>query len=468
MKSESNNRETDLYVRVMLLGYALISLFTIIFFDGTGGNGDSVLHFLSAKYAPVHPEIYVYHWAKPVFVLLASPIAQAGFIGIKLFNAATSIFTLYLTWRVAVALNINRSDSVIPILIFTPLYYILTFSGLTEPLFALFTILSIYLLIIHRWTYAAILLSFLPFIRSEGLIIAGALSLYMIYQRKWSVIPLLVTGHLVYSVLGYFHYEDLLWVFRKTPYDLHGTVYGSGELFHFVEQLIYVTGIPIYILFWAGFLSLIKKDQRSRLVLLIFLPFLSFFIAHSLFWHLGIFNSLGLKRVLVGVIPLIAIISLSGLNFLSDLIPLRYSQFRRILHWTFMSYVIIFPFTSNPAAVDWNTDMYLSPDQVIGQKIAAELDATNTSGQRFFYSDPNISLSMNIDHFDSEKHTELTIPSLNHLRSGDIIIWENWFCPVEYGVTEEMVSSLEGLQKISEYSDELRGREIRYALFRVY
>ncbi len=72
--------------KLFTIGYWVISIFIVFYFNGTGNEADSINHFLYAHYAPPHPELYLNHWAKPLFTLLASPFAQFGFIGIKLFN----------------------------------------------------------------------------------------------------------------------------------------------------------------------------------------------------------------------------------------------------------------------------------------------------------------------------------------------------------------------------------------------
>ncbi|MEA3478152.1 MAG: hypothetical protein U9R60_08235, partial [Bacteroidota bacterium] len=123
---------------ILLLIYAIVATLTIYFFDGTGDSGDSIYHYLFAKFAPLHPQLFFDHWAKPVYVLLVSPFAQFGFIGVKIFNAIVSLLTIFFTFKIVKKLNIKNAIVGAIILIFSPLYFVLTFSGLTEPLFALF------------------------------------------------------------------------------------------------------------------------------------------------------------------------------------------------------------------------------------------------------------------------------------------------------------------------------------------
>src|SRR6218665_3878717 len=284
---------------ILFVVYALVSAISIACFEGTGDVGDSVSHYLFARYAPVHAELYFNHWAKPLFVLLASPFAQLGFIGMKVFNALVSFLTVVITYRIACRLKLGNPAVVILLVLFSPLWYILTYSGLTEPLFALFTALGIYFCLDRRYLPACLVVSFLPYIRSEGLIIIGVFGLYLLQTRNWKHIPVLLAGSVVYSIAGWFIYHDLLWVFTKIPYATLGSVYGSGPLLHFVEQLINVVGVPVYALLWIGLIAIvtgvINKRKGPEEGILVVLGFLCFFVAHSLFWYLGIFNSMGLK-----------------------------------------------------------------------------------------------------------------------------------------------------------------------------
>src|ERR1043165_5405053 len=91
--------ESKRFIYYILSCYALICAVTIIAFDGTGDAGDSITHYLFSRYAPIHPQLYFDHWAKPLFVLLASPFAQLGITGMKIFNSLVSLGTILVTFR---------------------------------------------------------------------------------------------------------------------------------------------------------------------------------------------------------------------------------------------------------------------------------------------------------------------------------------------------------------------------------
>jgi hypothetical protein len=451
-----------------LLLYAALEALTIVSFDGTGDAGDSIHHYLFARYAPLHPELYFDHWAKPVFVLLASPFAQWGFTGMKVFNALVSLACLAFTIRTAEALNLKNALVVGVLLVCAPFYYVLTFSGLTEPLFALFLAAGTYLCCTRRYAAAALLISFLPFVRSEGLIMCGVFGLYLILKGCWKLLPLLLAGHIAYSVAGYFVHQDLLWVFSKIPYATLQSSYGSGRLLHFVDQLFYIVGLPIYLLLGIGGLRTVWKVLRREALaeeLLVLAGFAAFFLAHTLFWYLGIFGSMGMSRVLVGVMPFVALIALQGYNFLAEEL-LRAPRFRILVRGLLLGIVIVFPFAGAPSSIQWERDMKLNADQRLAAKTAEFIRTHVSSYGRVLHIHPYISEVMSIDHFDDRKRAELNHSNLKWLVSGDLIVWESWFAVVERQITPESLDQRPDLSLLYSIRETAGGREIRYAVYR--
>lgn len=454
---------------ILLLFYAIVAILTILIFDGTGDSGDSIHHYLFAKYAPQYPSLFFNHWAKPVYVLLFSPFAQFGFNGIKFLNAIIAFVTIFFTYKIIQKLNIENPIIGAIILIFSPLYFVLIFSGLTEYLFAMFVTIGLYALLVNKSIIACLIISFLPFVRSEGLIIIGVFGLYFLFKKEWKLIPLLLFGHLVYSFAGFLVYHDLFWVFNKIPYARLGSTYGSGKLFHFAEQLIYVVGVPIYILFWIGVVRIgwqsIKKQTTIELQVLVFFGFFSFFIAHSLFWYLGIFNSMGLKRVFIGVAPLMSIISLVGFNFITESAFQNKKTLKLVSQSLLTAYILIFPFTPNPAAIDWKRDLTLKLDQKTAHKVADFLAPNRTPNQCFVFAHPYLSEVLHLNHFDKQMRQELDKNFMNQTKTGDIIIWENWFAVVEHGITKEYLDNNPDLINIYNLNEGNTNQEIIYAVY---
>ena len=458
-------------ITILLLVYFILGIVTIIFCKGTGDVGDSVMHYLFARSAPFHPELYFDHWAKPVYVLLASPFAQFGFAGLKVFNLLTTLGTLLLIYKIANQLKLNNPVIATLLAMCSPLYFAHTFSGLTEPLFALFLALSIYFTLQNSRVSACVLLSFLPYVRSEGLIMLGVFALYFLISGYWKVLPYLLTGSIVYGIAGYFVYGNPFWVITKIPYATMSSVYGSGDVFHFVDQLYYVLGLPVTLMFWIGFFVMLIKWFRNQLEgrqgYLFLLGFLAFFIAHSLFWYLGIFNSMGLKRVLLCLMPIIAIVGLHGFNFISNLLTGLNSKFNLICTTFIVLYLILFPFTPNPAALNRQRDLELTNEQVMAKRVVSHLYRKDSLSSPLIYNHFYLSLVMDNDHCDPAKRRGLDSLQMPHLTKGTLIIWENLYAEKESGITLNWLKQRSYLEQIYTTKGPAQNMEMIFAVYKM-
>lgn len=454
----------------LLAFYLLLGALCIYLFKGTGDVGDSITHYLFAKSAPLHLELYFDHWAKPFYVLLASPFAQFGFTGIKVFNLINTTLTLWLIYQCAQRLELKHPLASVLMAIGSPLYYALTLSGLTEPLFALFVAWALYLSLQHRPLAAAMVISFLPYVRSEGLIIAGVYLLYFFVLKNWKAIPFLLLGSVLYGIAGYFVKGNFLWVFTEIPYATLGSVYGSGDVFHFVRELYFVVGAPVYMLFWLGMVVLGIRFFKSKLLpewhLLVCLGFLAFYIAHSLFWFLGIFNSMGLKRVLIGMIPCIALIAHYGYNTLTMAGATQRPFWAKLLAVIFLLYVLVFPFMPNPAALNVERDLSLTNEQVLAKKLCANINKDSLI-YPIVYNHFYLSEVLDIDHFDSSIRLELDSNLIKLLKPGTLIVWENLYASQKSGLSKDYLEQHPQLLKRYECKGKVYDFEMTWALFQI-
>ena len=106
---------------------------------------------------------------------------------------------------------------------------------MTEILFSLVLILSFWLFFKEKYCWAAVVLSFLPFVRSEGIVIFPLFAIALFLNKKYLTVPFLAAGSLFYTLVGYPHFRDWLWVIHQTPYSMGQSIYGSGSLFHFCK-----------------------------------------------------------------------------------------------------------------------------------------------------------------------------------------------------------------------------------------
>ena len=417
--------------------------------DTTGDAGDSITHYLYSHYSFEYPRFFLHHWAKPVFVLLSAPFAYFGFKGIIVFNSLCATLIALFTYYTARNLKLNNIWLVFVFTFFAPLYFKLIFSGLTEYLFGLFLIIGIYMISTSKFSTAFIIVSFLPLIRSEGLLILGVFALYSLVSKKYKLLPLLLTGQLIYSLIGAFYYNDILWVFNKIPYNNLGSPYGNGKLTDFIFKLNYVIEKPIYLLLGIGSISLAYsffrsgfKNNNNLKVVLILGSFTALFVAHTVFWWLGIFNSMGLPRVLIVAIPLIAIISLVGVQTITS--KLKNTVIKNTLLLSILLLVSLYPFTNREQGVVFDRNLFaIEENNLIAEEVVPfiENEFPDYSSNTVFFSHPYLSLALNIDYFNPNKHKEIQYLQGNDIDSSAIIIWDDWFSVVEGGMTLEQLIS---------------------------
>lgn len=465
-----SKQDTTVCLGIILYFIAMVAVAVIT--NGTCDSGDSIIHFLFSKYAFAHPENFLNHWAKPLFVLLSSPFAQFGFTGMKIFNCCVAACTAWFCYKASGAAGYRRAWLAPLLLCFAPGYFIHVFSGLTEPLFALLLTISIYLLFCNRLQSALFVVSFLPFVRSEGLVVICVFVLYLLIARQYRYLPWLLCGHLIYGIAGSFYYQDVLWVFTKIPYAGSSGKYGSGALLHFVVQLNYIIGIPLYILVIAGFIKktvypfiekqgvwgfLIKKET-----LLVYGLFVAFISAHSLFWYLGIFESMGLKRVLIAIVPVAVLIALQGFNFIADAFKSRFVS--TSLSAVFAGWVFLFPFLPNPASINWKRDLSLSEDQVLVESATAAIKKKFPEGVPVYYAHPYLHITLNQDPFDKD-FKELGSLYTMQRPVEYIVIWDSWFSTTEKGITLEKLQNDPDLDVVESFEIKEPDKTVRLVVF---
>ncbi len=459
------------------LSFIAIALVLVSFyFDGTGGGGDSTWHYQYSRFAHLHPENFFNHWGKPVYTILAFPFTQlGGFKGVMIFNILLSLISCVFTYKTLNLFKTANSHFIAIILFSINLYVTVTLSGLTEPLSAAMLMVSIYLITKGKNILGLTIISFLPFVRSEGLIILSVFFIYLIISKKIKFIPLLVLGHIIMSIIGSFFYHDLLWVFNKIPYANLGSAYGKGTWFHFIEQLFFQMGVVEYSLLILGGIAMVftitKKSEHgnffSEKLWLVYGCFMAFFVLHTSFWALGIFNSMGLSRVFVFVMPLMAIIVLDGLNFIAQFIAKWNTQLSQYVTYLLIAFMVILPFLNGPSSYKIPDDFELAgPQKVIKNTLIPYLNKYQKD-KSIVIADVGISFFLDVDPFDKKVCKMFyDVHDFSTISNHEVIIWDNWFAPVELATPLEKLSNNESLKMdTSFFNIDNKGRAIQFVVF---
>ncbi len=448
----------------------------------TAGGEDDVMHHLFARYAPEHPGNLFDLWAKPLYVLLNIPFAQLGFLGTLVFNAFLACLSALLVWKSAEKLGLRFSWLSAVLLLSAPVYFLCASSAVTEILFGLILSWAIYEAVNKRYWLAAALVSFLPFVRSEGYGIILVFALGFIVLQAWKAIPLLALGFVAYSIAGARHFQDLFWVIHNHPYHDASTIYGSGPIWHFVGKVKEIWGIPLYVLWvlgtvifvWNVFSRFIRKEkmaEQTRVwMFFIFGSFFIFLVGHSVVWYLGKSASLGLTRVMAAVMPACALIGLYAVDRVFGRLNPKLRMFRYVL-------LAVLSFTTIRGAFKQNRPPYhgdTEKQEIIKAGNWLRNSPYYENRARVFYFAPSVAVILNIDPFDPSQRGDLSEISWNRdIPSGSIIFWDAHFGPNEARVPIDSLFQRPELEMIYHQKPEvpaatLNGSEYEIYLFRKF
>lgn len=402
--------------------------------DGYGG-ADSFQHYMISHYSWKHPFLLLDNWGKPLFTLLSSPFSQLGYKGLLMFNLLVVMMSSFFVYRISAKLEGNNAAVSALFFLLMPMVVLTSVSALTEPLFGLVLVLSVWLYSEKKYFLAIALLSSLPLVRSEGFVVFPVFILALLLSRNWKYIPLFFVGGLIYSLIGYITFDDFFWLIYRSPYKMESGIYGSGTWYHFIRKSGDIFGITLFVFIFIGSLFSIPngwkwfKEENNILRLLVAWSFAAYFISHSYVWWKGTGGSLGLERVIAGVCPLAAIIALSGFSFIAKGIRNYFSP-----AWFLVPLVFLIFKETNYVV---SKELKQRPEEKLMNEVAEWIKSKpELINQRLFYYNPHIAFLLDKDIFDKREVEQLwglidEDDPLLWLKDGQYLVWDSHFGNVE-------------------------------------
>ena len=426
------------YIPVAVI-FIIVVVYTIFVFlsEGTVGGADDMTHFRYSRYAFQNPYFFIHHWGKPFFTALTSPFAQFGWNGVRIFNVLAGAAAAWFTYKTAKLLGLSYPVLAIFMVISSPMYVVLMLSGMTEILFSLVLILVIYLFYRKNFIWSALLLSFLPFVRTEAVVIFPLFLLAYAWNRQWKAIPFMAVGFVFYSIAGSFHFNDILWVIHEIPYKGNTKeLYGSGDLLHYVNNSKYIFGLAMANLMIAGLLIWAadpflkhRKGWKEWLMemLVVYMPFIVYLAAHSYVWWKGLGNSVGLIRVIAAIIPSAALLATMAYGKLLDWIPIP-KIWKQSVTAAFCIFLVTIPHRIYEIPVP------LMGEQKVIKDAADWLKKSDYFENRIYYYDPFWCFFLDLNPYDEERVRGFVYrnqePEYN-IREGEIVLWDAHYSPNE-------------------------------------
>lgn len=437
----------------------LISVFLISFLsyysvisDGCEGGMDSYNHYLISKYTWQYPKLILDQWGKPLYNLIASPFANMGFVGVKIFNILLWVASAWIAWLTAIKINLKYAWVAFILVLLPQVSFQNTISGLTEYLNEFLLITFIYFIAIKKWNIAGAIAGLLPFARSEGFVIMAATAFYLFFiVKQYKSIIWFFAGSLFFSIIGFLVYNDFLWIFTQNPYILAQAkgmnLCGSGSIFSYANQSRFIFSLLGTVLIISGsIISLIytfKNYKNKRDVFeddfvfwLCCGIFFLYFSVHSIIWWKGIMGSCGYTRVMIVITPLAALIGNYGLSKISEIfknykaviIPLTF-----IL--TIISSIHLIQFSRR------NLPYRLSDEQKEFVKVAKWLKTQDISNNQVFFLYPYLNIIADIDPYNKKQFEFLWSFDFDYSPIGSIVIWDGHFGPNESKIPLEKLAN---------------------------
>ncbi|MEN8927247.1 MAG: hypothetical protein ABF242_07395 [Flavobacteriales bacterium] len=450
-----NYRKIDNYLAFLFLGISAILLFSVSIFSSAHYEGsESIYHYFHSAAILDHPEVALNHWGKPLFIALSAPFTYFGEKGVMIFNSLVMLLSAFFAFKVGRKLHFKFSFPIVIFVLFSPVYYKFAQSCLTEPLFGLVAILSAYLFLIEKYLWSTVLISFIIYSRSEGMLFLPIYAFALIIRKQFKVLPFLLFGFLFYSFVGLFIGKGFLWYYYDYPYKAVVENYGKGPFWHWFTNQKDITGTPFSIYISISFAVLVVSAlvrykhifQNQNLVLysLIVAPASIYIFGHSYLWYKGLSASIGLYRIVGGVIPLLAIIAMFGIDKLIKLLSFNtkgsYSALALSLILCFL--MVNFTFQGKKSII-------LEQPNEMEKTVLRSIDWIKENGfsdRKMFVFQAHYALHFGGDHFD--KYNTNIVPGVDNrehphdqLDVPDLLIYDSKFTPMEGGLPIENIDT---------------------------
>ena len=138
------------------------------------GDGDSALHYLSARQIPWDHAQALTAWARPAFGAIFAVPARFGMLAARGVSAVVTVVLVWQTMRMADDLRLPNAELAGLFLVAQPLVFALASDTMTELPAALAVVIAIRLWWARRWAMACVVASFVPLFRPEGFFLLPA------------------------------------------------------------------------------------------------------------------------------------------------------------------------------------------------------------------------------------------------------------------------------------------------------
>src|SRR5215510_10012486 len=138
LRLRANSRQAYFW----LIGGSVAGLAMLFLFDD-GCQQDGGQHYLFARWAWVHHELFVGVWARPLYTSVYAFPALIGYRAARLLTVLICLAIAHQTWRLAEDFKINRAPLAIALIWLQLSFFLFCADNMTEPIFALVYVIAL-------------------------------------------------------------------------------------------------------------------------------------------------------------------------------------------------------------------------------------------------------------------------------------------------------------------------------------
>ena len=211
-------------------------------------EADGCTHYLYARFAIDHPYLLVNVWARPLITAInALPAYYGGRLAVRFTSLAIGLVCAFATYRIAINQRYRLPLFAALFLFAQPLFFVHSFSELTELPFAMVVILAFWAYQKRMWMVMTVLISITPLGRPEGFGFLLLAAFALLCHRRWWWVAVLPIPLVLWSWVGWVAYglpgdmKWYQWLIRNWPYEANSN-YGSGPIYHYIRYLPAICG----------------------------------------------------------------------------------------------------------------------------------------------------------------------------------------------------------------------------------
>lgn len=415
---------------------------------GITGKGfleaDGCAHYMMSRFSFSDPRYLSVMWGRPICTGLYALPAWLGQVeGVRVCSLMVALIVALLTVRIARKMGMVYPELAGLCVMAQPLFFMHSFSELTELPFAMLLALALFAYQSRRWWLLTIVAGLMPLSRPEGFAMLPAIALLLALHRQWKWILLLPMGLLGWDVMGWYQWGQIgpwwKWLINNWPYAANST-YAAGPIYHFLVRLPMIIGpafMPALFVGWwcmggkvlaGGWRQTIRswldiKDDaahQQRLRTIIVLLPMGVLLGHSVLYAMGKMASNGEMRYLLVVSPMWALLCAEGVQQIGE-----YFSLKRIFRWAAVGAML-------PLAVQLYKPVFPLPESWAWPETHRLADWYSTwplkdAYPRTMVAHPGFNYYLDCNPLDSTRTQTWSNYDVAHPQPGVLLIWDPVF-----------------------------------------